>query len=163
MKNSNLSFNKLSLALVAILFLNSCTTAPKTINHTDAQNKSDLSQETVKKEVAEAINTIGKYSIKQKNQALTEAKSALGQLDTRINNLEQKILAKKKSMSEASKTKSEETLGKLRAERKDLEQKFIKLRSGSKRAWEELKLGFNTSFKVLETSLQAAYKEFQEN
>nr|WP_320009648.1 hypothetical protein [uncultured Desulfobulbus sp.] len=99
----------------------------------------------VGKEVNEAVEAIGQYSIEQKDAALADAHKLMNKLDKRIEVLEAKI-------KEGAQEKYSSSLETLKQKRKELSKQYASLKASSGDVWDEMKQGFSNAYDALTRS-----------
>jgi hypothetical protein len=114
----------------------------------------------VSKKVDDAGQAIKNYSVAQRDEAITKAKAALDDLDTRIGRMERKLDSEWDRMDEAARKKARATLNALRRERNEAAEWYGGLKHSSAESWEQVKAGFVKSYEVLKESFAKARKEF---
>jgi DNA repair exonuclease SbcCD ATPase subunit len=126
-----------------------------------AQAASDkTTMQDVKKEMAEAAETIKHYSADQRDEALKKAKAVMEDLDARIDRLETSIHKQWGAMDKAARRKAQAALDKLKQQRKQMAESYNALQQSSAGAWEHVKKGFADSYTDLQDAWQKAEKEF---
>ncbi len=126
-----------------------------------AQTSSDqTTMQDVKSEAADVAKAIKKYSANQKDQAIESAKSALNELDARIEKLETTIEQQSDKMTEAARENARKTMKALREQRNSLAEWYGGMKHSSNDAWEHVKEGFSESYSALTGAWDKARKEF---
>lgn len=118
--------------------------APSSAEASDGPTTSD----EVRQEVSEAMDAIADYSAQQKDQALTEAREALDQIDAEIGRQEQVLRENWEDMSESARAAASERLADLRAARNELGERYGALSTGTQEAWDELNSGFSDAWQA---------------
>jgi len=126
----------------------------------EKEKSPSTSAEDVKKETAEAMQAIKKYSYDQRDKAVKEMKAAMDNLDTRIDNMQSRMEENWDKMSQASREKASKTLKTLRKKRNDLSEWYGGLKHSSAKAWNHVKDGFASGYESLAESFEKAQGEF---
>jgi rare lipoprotein A (peptidoglycan hydrolase) len=113
----------------------------------------------VKKEVQEATETIKKYSIEQRDEAVKSTKSTLDKMDKRIDQMESDLNKKWKNMTESAREQKQKSIHALKKKRNEVAEWYGGLKHGSANAWEEIKTGFSNAYEVLGDAVNKAEKE----
>ena len=113
----------------------------------------------VKKKVADAADSIKKYSVNERDEALKKAKTVLDDLDARIDGLESQLNEKWDQMDQLARKKAIATLTALRKQRNEISEWYGGLKHSSRNAWEDVKKGFLTSCQKLRDIFDKAKKE----
>ena len=113
----------------------------------------------VKKEVQEATETIKKYSIEQRDEAVKSTKSTLDKMDKRIDQMESDLNKKWKNMTESAREQKQKSIHALKKNRNEVAEWYGGLKHGSANAWEEIKTGFSNAYEVLGHAVNKAEKE----
>ncbi|MDA0691743.1 MAG: hypothetical protein O3A78_08480 [Nitrospinae bacterium] len=113
----------------------------------------------VKKEVQEATETIKKYSIEQRDEAVKSTKSTLDKMDKRIDQMESDLNKKWKNMTESAREQKQKSIHALKEKRNEVAEWYGGLKHGSANAWEEIKTGFSNAYEVLGDAVNKAEKE----
>lgn len=118
-------------------------------------NKADTPQNPGQK-VSEAVDSIRDYSARQRDDAVQQAKTALGDLDAKISDMEKQMDEKWGQMDQSAREEARATLDDLRKKRAETAEWFGGLKYSSTRAWEEVRNGFVRSFKGLRDGFDKA-------
>jgi chromosome segregation ATPase len=140
-------------SLLAVTF--SCGTVCAAQAATDKTTMQD-----VKKEMAEAAETIKHYSVDQRDEALNKAKAVMDDLDAKIDKLETSIHKQWGKMDKAARHKARVALDGLKRQRKEMAKSYNALQQSTAGAWEHVKKGFADSYTDLHDAWQKAEKEF---
>ena len=114
----------------------------------------------VKKEMAEAAETIKHYSADQRDEAVNKAKAVMDDLDARIDKLEISIHKQWGKMDKAARRKAQAALDRLKQQRKQMAESYAALQQSTAGAWEHVKKGFTDSYADLHDAWLKAEKEF---
>ena len=153
MKVRTLAFSTQALALGALLAASPlCVAADAPGGKTTATD--------VSKKAAETGRAIKDYTVAQRDEALTQAKAALDDVDARIRRMERKLDDEWDKMDQVARRKSRAALNALRRERGELAEWYGGLKHSSAESWEQVKAGFVKSYEVLRQSFAKARKEF---
>ncbi|SEP27900.1 hypothetical protein SAMN04490248_1722 [Salinihabitans flavidus] len=125
---------------------------PAAAQETDALTTAD----EVRAEISDAMDAIAAYSQQERDQALTEAREALNQLDAEIERREQALRENWSEMSDAARATAEARLRDLRQARNRLGERYGALESGASSAWDELKTGFSDAWGAFSEAWSAA-------
>ncbi len=123
-----------------------------------SEGKASLDE--VRQEVDEAVKTIGNYSVEQRDKALKKVKTAIDNLDERIEVLETQIQNRWEQMDRAAQKEARSTLKTLRKKRNELAEWYGGMRHSSINAWDHVKKGFIDSYKALSEAYEKAVEEF---
>ena len=115
----------------------------------------------VKKEAVETYDALKSYTVEQRDEAMTFAEKKLSELDSRIEELQGTLDRKWQDMSEASRTKTRQTLNQLKQQREKVAEWYGGMQHSSSEAWTEVKKGFADSYDRLEKAFIDARKSFQ--
>jgi hypothetical protein len=128
-----------------------------------AENPPGLTtQDEVRAEVSEAMAIIAGYAAQERDAALTEARSALDQLDAAIEAREQDLRDNWSGMSAEAQEIARSQMRELRTARNALGERYGALQAGSVNAWTELKDGFADAWSAFsEAGDRAASEEGQ--
>jgi predicted RNase H-like nuclease (RuvC/YqgF family) len=137
-----------------IAFLSICISIPSfaaepKTTATDVYRKAD-----------ETAHAVKNYTVQQRDDAIRSAKTALDDLDARIDGLERKLDRNWDKMDAASRKKARATLDALRKQRDEAAEWYGGLKHGSAEAWDEVKNGFVRSYETLRDSFAKARKQF---
>lgn len=116
----------------------------------------------VKKEVGEAAVAIKNYSVAQRDEAIAKAKTAMDDLDGKIEKLRSSIHRRWGKMDQAARRKAQTALNELKRQRKHMAESYGALQRSSSGAWEQMKKGFSDSYNDLHDAWQKAEQEFAE-
>ncbi len=114
----------------------------------------------VKKEMAEAVETIKHYSADQRDEAVDKAKAVMDDLDAKIDKLETSIHKQWATMDKTARHKAQAALDRLKQHRKEMAESYKALQQSTAGAWEHVKKGFADSYMDLQDAWQKAEKEF---
>ncbi|MDA7087551.1 hypothetical protein PH586_14270 [Pseudomonas sp. SA3-5] len=115
----------------------------------------------VKQDTQDLMHAIKGYSIEQRDEAITQTRSALDKMDRRISQLENRVDKRWDTMSVASRQKARATLQTLRQKRIALAEWYGGMKSSTADAWEEMKSGFVDAYSVLGDAWQDAQEQFE--
>jgi hypothetical protein len=117
------------------------------------------SQDEVTKEVQEAVNAIGEYSVDQKDKAVAEAKELMKKLDKSMDETESSMKKNWHSMEDSAKQNYELSKKEMEEQRNELADWIDKMQDSSDDAWEETKKGFADAHDSLSSSWQKVKEE----
>jgi len=120
-------------------------------------------REEVRAEISEAMEAIAAYTEQERDQALTEAREALTQLDAEIERREQALRENWSEMSAAARETARQQLQDLRDARNRLGERFGALQAGTSNAWDELSAGFSDAWTAFSEAWTAADEDMPEN
>ena len=121
------------------------------------------SQDEVTKEVQEAVNAIGEYSVDQKDKAVAEAKELMKKLDKSMDETESSMKKGWHSMEDSAKQNYELSKKEMEEQRKELANWVDKMQDSSDDAWEETKKGFADAHDSLSSSWQKVKEEMAQD
>jgi hypothetical protein len=116
--------------------------------------------EEIKQETSELLEALGAYSVEQRDKALAQAKSALENLDRRIETLESDMLEQWDEMDAATRKQTQESLKAMRQQRTRVAEWYGRMKSSSASAWEQMKQGFTLAYEELNKAWENSEKEF---
>lgn len=119
--------------------------------------------EKAKKELDEAVDAIRDYSIDRRDEAVARARQSTEVLDQRIEALQSQMENGWARMSQATRTRSEQTMTDLRKRRNQLSEWYGGMRHSSVDAWGEVKSGFVTSYHDLADAMRNAREQFDQD
>lgn len=119
--------------------------------------------EEVKKETQDLLQTLNAYTVEQREEAIRKTKTALDNLDKRIDSLQARIDRNWDQMDKAARDKARSNLRALRKERTQVAEWFGSLKSSTGDAWEHMKKGFSKAYKSLNDAWEKSVKEFRSN
>jgi chromosome segregation ATPase len=114
----------------------------------------------VKQEMQDFLQTLSSYTADQRDEAVRKTKTALGNLDSRIDALETSIDSNWDRMDKAAREKARTNLKALRKQRTELAEWYGSLKSSSADAWEQVKKGFSDAYTALSDAWEKAVNEF---
>ena len=117
----------------------------------------------VKQETQDLIQALGAYSADQRDEAVQRAKTALHNLDERIDALEKRIDDHWDQMNKAAREKARVNLKALRMQRNKVAEWYGSMKTSSAGAWEHMKKGFSDAYKALGDAWEKSVKEFGTN
>lgn len=117
----------------------------------------------VKQETQELIQALGTYTADQRDEAIERTKTALDELDKRIDALETRIDNNWDQMNKAAREKARANLKALRKQRTEVAEWYGRLETSSADAWEHTKKGFSDAYKNLSDAWETSEKEFGTN
>lgn len=147
------------LRIAALCAAISAGTLPAAAQDTDALTTSD----EVRAEISEAMEAIAAYTDQERDQALTEAREALTQLDAEIARREQVLRENWSEMSAGARETAREQLADLRDARNRLGERFGALQAGTSNAWDELREGFSDAWTAFSEAWTAADEDMSES
>jgi hypothetical protein len=152
MKFEKRSWLGFSFALIYVL-------AAATTGYTmESSQKTSFSE--VKRETWELIQALKSYTADQRDTAIQKSKSALNDLDNRIDDLETRIDNNWDTMDKATRQKARESLRALRKQRIRVAEWYGSLKSSTVSAWDHMKKGFSDAVEELSDAWQKSENEF---
>ena len=118
--------------------------------------------EKTKKELDDAIDAIRDYSVERRDEAVARARQSTEVLDQRIEAMQSQMANGWGRMSQATRTRSEQTMADLRKRRNQLAEWYGGMRHSSVDAWSEVKSGFVTSYHDLVEAMRKAREQFDQ-
>lgn len=125
-----------------------------------ASSEEETSIKEVKQETRDLIQALGAYSADQRDEAVQRVKTALNNLDERIDALEKRIDNNWDQMNKAAREKARADVKALRKQRNEVAEWYGSLKTSSAGAWEHTKKGFSDAYKALGDAWQKSKKEF---
>ncbi|GJL79190.1 MAG: hypothetical protein NPINA01_21790 [Nitrospinaceae bacterium] len=113
----------------------------------------------VKKEVQEATESIKKFSVEQRDEAVKNMKSTLDKMDQRIERMESDLNKKWGDMTASARVKKQKSIRALKKKRNEVAEWYGGLKHGSANAWEEIKTGFSNAYQALGDAMSKAEKD----
>lgn len=108
--------------------------------------------EDAKNEMRKTIEAVESYSIGQKDQAVKAIRTALDDIDNRIDRLEKQFDQARDGMDRQSREQVREYLMEIRKQRENLSEWYGGMKYGSLQTWDTVKKGFiDTSYQLKET------------
>jgi len=140
-----------SIAFLAIPFLSLA----------DRTAKEKTTMEEVKQEIKEAFESMENYTADQRDEAVDKIKVALGNIDSQIEGMENRIGKKWDQMDQAARRKARSTSASLSKQRNDLAEWYGGLKYSSAEAWGHIKNGFLKSYETLSKTYGKAESELE--
>ena len=103
----------------------------------------------VKRETSELLQALKSYGAEQRDEALQRSGAALDRLDRRIDALENRMLEQWEEMDEAARVRARDSLRALREQRTRVAEFYGSMKSGSAKAWGEIRQGFTNAYQAL--------------
>ena len=119
-----------------------------------------VSTKEIRQETRELIQALKSYSIERRDEAVRETKTALEDLDERIEKLEARIDDNWDKMDKALREKARASLKALRKQRTLTAEWFGSLKSSSAEAWGHTKKGFSDAYQALQNAWESSKEEF---
>ena len=114
----------------------------------------------IKQETVELLQARKAYGVDQRDKALKQARTALDNLDNRIEQLESHMLEHWDEMDQAARDQAQASLQTLRQERTRVAKWYGSMKSSSASAWGHMKEGFSSAYRALHGAWQKSEKEF---
>lgn len=153
-KGDKMKFNIYAIMLAGILGTTPLCYAKTTTEQTSVAE--------VKKETKDLIKTLKSYTIEQKDEAIKKTKTALNNLDKRMDALEARVDENWDEMDEKSRKKARESLKTLRKQRNKVAQWYGGMKGSTASAWEHMKEGFSKAYKSINTAWEKSENEFDQ-
>ena len=112
-----------------------------------------ISKKELKEDVQEAAETIKKYSVEQRDEAIRSMKSTLDNMDKRIDKMESNLNEKWEDMSKSARENKQNGIRKLKKKRNEVAEWYGGMKHGSANAWDEIKKGFSNAYQALGEAL----------
>lgn len=151
------------LLLSAMIFVLATIDAVSDPNRNKQPVADDADTKALKKEWSEAVETLKKYSVNQRDQALAQAEETLETMDKRIEKLQVRAESEWHTLSKSVRERRETALRNLSRERNQLAEWYGGMKYSSDKAWEDVKQGFINAYGALSTSFGNARAEFDED
>lgn len=123
-------------------------------------DKDPVTTQDVTQETKELVNTLEKYTYKQRDEALRNAEKAMQNIDRRIDIMETRINKNWDDMSQVARQKTQENLETLREERNELTDQYQRFKNSSVDAWESTKKGFSKAYQAVSDSWEKVKSEY---
>ena len=136
-----MKFEKAGCCVSIFLLITLFGIAP--LSHAETSSEK-TSIEEVKQETQDLIQTIKAYTADQRDEAIQKTKSALENLDKRIDSLETRIDNNWDNMNKAAREKARANLKALRKQRIKVAEWYGSLKSSSADAWEKSEQAFRS-------------------
>lgn len=117
--------------------------------------------EEIKQETRELLQALKAYGVDQRDEAIGQARSALQNLDRRIETLENNMVEQWGEMDQAAREKAQASLRALRQQRTQVAEWYGSLKSSSAGAWGHIKQGFSSAYKALHEAWEKSESEFK--
>lgn len=157
MKHIKTSHSILMLIVMILITLTSCT---DTSEEKKAIPEDKTSINEVKQETQDLIQTLEAYTADQRDEAVQRAKTALNNLDERIDALEKRIDDNWNQMNEAAREKARANLEALRKQRNQVAEWYESMKTSSADVWDHMKKGFSDAYMALADAWEKSEKEF---
>jgi len=112
-----------------------------------------ITKKELEEDVQEAAETIKKYSIEQRDEAVKSIKSTLENIDKRIDAMESDLNEKWKDMSKTAREKKKKGIRALKKKRNEVAEWYGGMKHGSANAWDKIKKGFSNAYQALGEAL----------
>lgn len=127
-----------------------------------AKTPTDITSiESVEQETQKLIQTLKAYSADRRDEAIKKAKTALDNLDKRIDALEISIDDNWNKMNKAARKNARTSLKSLRKQRIEVAEWYGRLTSSSNNAWGQMKTGFSDAYSAINSAWKKAKEEFE--
>jgi len=125
-----------------------------------ASKREKTTAKEVKQEAQDLLQALKGYTADQRDEAIQKTKTALDDLDNRIDALQTRIDNNWDQMNKAAREKARADLKALRKQQTNAAEWYGSLKSSSAGAWEQTKKGFSDAYKDLADAGEKAEKEF---
>lgn len=125
-----------------------------------AASSDSTSVKDVQRETKDLIQALKNYTASQKEEAIKKTKTALNNLDQRIDALEARVDKNWDKMNKATREKARASLRAMRRQRTEVAEWYGSLKSSSTDAWDQMKKGFTDAYATLNEAWNKAEKEF---
>jgi len=157
-----MKFEKASRCVSIVLLIALFGIAPLSHAATSTEKTSEkTSIQEVKQETQELLQTIKSYTADQRDEAIQKTKSALENLDKRIDSLETRIDNNWDNMNKAAREKARANLKALREQRIKVAEWYGSLKSSSADAWKHMKKGFSDAYQALYNAWEKSEQAFR--
>jgi hypothetical protein len=146
-----MKFTSCAFVLIGILGITPVCHAEKSTDTT--------SIEAVKRETRDLLQTLDAYTADRKDEAIRKTKTALDNLDERIEALEDRVDESWDKMDKAARENARESLKALREQRNRVAEWYGSLKSSTIDSWEHMKKGFSKAYKALDDAWEKSEKE----
>jgi hypothetical protein len=146
------NYEAMAVALAVLLASQICFASPSSSGKTTTTE--------MKQEVVEVGQVIKDYSVQERDKATEKVKSALNDMDARIDRLETRMDENWHRMDQASRQKVGEALKELRRRRNQVAEWYGGLKYSSSKSWDRMKKGFSDSYDALRGAWEKAEKEW---
>ena len=148
-----------AMIVIAALALSSCADSGDD-EDAAARTQEQTSIEDVKRESGELAETVAEYGADQRDEAMRKFKSAMADVDQRLQHFEQQVEENWDDLSEEARGEAQQNLAMLKTRRAELADAYDELKSDSGAAWEEIKHGFTEAYAEISTAIDEAEDEF---
>jgi hypothetical protein len=118
------------------------------------------SADDIKQETAQLLQALENYGAEQRDEALSRSRSALENIDRRIEELESRMLEKWGDMDQAAREQARASLQALREQRTRVAEWYGSMKSSSEGAWGHIKEGFAKAYRSLQEAWEKSEREF---
>ena len=153
-------FMLIALSAMLVITLTGCTDSSAAKK---AISEDNTSIKEVKQETQDLVKALGAYTAGQRDKAVQKAKTALNNMDKRIDVLEKRIDDNWDQMNKAAREKARTNLKTLRKQRTEAAEWYGSLKASSAGAWEHTKKGFSEAYKALGDAWERSANEFDAN
>ena len=146
---------KTAVLLMSFLFFRATTP----LVFAAGEGQGEITLKEVKQETSQTCKSIENYTADQKDEAVKITQTALADIDSRIDKLENSFAAHWRSMSDASRKKEQEVLRELKRERIKVAEWYGGMKNSSAETWEDTKKAFLKSTDALSEAFNKAEKQ----
>ncbi len=151
-----MKFNIWSIGLIGLIGI-----TPPLCSAETSTNKTSIKE--VRQEAQVLLQRLDAYTADQKDEAICKTKTALAELDKRIDALETRINENWDNMDKDARKKARDSLKASSKQRNQVAEWYARLQSSTENAWEHMKKGFANAYKTLHNSLGKSENEFGSN
>ena len=123
-------------------------------------NDDPADMQNVQKEWSEAIASLKGYSVAQRDVAVEKAGETLADMDTRIDDLEQRTAEEWADLSAEARVARRKAIRELTVSRNELAEWYGGMKHSSSQAWGEVQEGFIDAYGVMQDAWNDALEEF---
>ena len=128
-----------------------------------AESKDRITVDDVQAELSEAYTAIGKFTLQERDDALSAVDDTLIRIDGEIDLLEQRARQNWADMSQAARNRTTAVMLRLRIRRNRLGEMYGALRFGADAAWNDLTIGLTRAWQDLEAAWDDAVDDANTN
>lgn len=114
----------------------------------------------VQEDISDTMESISRYSAKQREEATAVAREELAEMGRKIDSLQEKISGQWDQFSDAARDQWRDTLAALQEKRVASAEWYGRVRHSSEDAWDEIKEGYVEAITELEQAWEKARDKF---
>ncbi|HKJ50965.1 MAG TPA: hypothetical protein VKB27_05660 [Gammaproteobacteria bacterium] len=119
------------------------------------------SAEDIRQETVQLLQALESYGAEQRDEALSRSRTALENIDRRIETLESRMLEKWSDMDQAAREQARASLQALHEQRTRVAEWYGSMKSSSAGAWGHIKEGFSKAYQALQEAWENSEREFR--